>query len=74
MKSNGNSCGPGGTPGCQSGPADAATPLITTSAPPQADHWWYLACGGANGPRRNMQKPHLAPVLLRRDAALHSLK
>lgn len=25
------------------GPADAGTPLITTGAPPQPDHWWYLA-------------------------------
>ena len=44
MKSNGNSFGQGGTHGnTECGPANAATPLITTGEPPQADHWWYLA-------------------------------
>lgn len=43
MKSNGNSFGPGVAGECASGPPSAATPLITTSAPPLADHWWYLA-------------------------------
>ena len=42
MKSNGNSFGVTNSGECASGTASAATPLITTSAPPQPEHWWYL--------------------------------
>jgi hypothetical protein len=43
VKSNGNSFGPGTAGEINGGPPSAATPLITTSRPPHADHWWYLA-------------------------------
>ena len=43
MKSNGNSFGQSTAQGeCASGPASAATPLITTGRPPQEHHWAYL--------------------------------
>lgn len=38
---NGNGQGAHGM--SESGPSDAATPLLTTGRPPQPDHWWYLA-------------------------------
>ena len=43
MKSNGNSFGQGSHGNSANGPADAATPLLTTGRPPQEYHWWYLA-------------------------------
>lgn len=40
MKSNSNSFGQGPSGG--NGPANAATPLLTSGKPPQEHHWWYL--------------------------------
>ena len=41
--SNGNGNGVVGGSSTNSGPADSATPLITTGKPPGAEyHWWEL--------------------------------